>query len=126
LREKTNRFKIKVIALLLVYLVRMAFFQSLIASPVLHSAHQFKTTLSQCQNKNQSKLPVVHRSHLNKHSAPKIQSYLILSGDAFQVELVTPADSEKICAFKNYVPPIFTNISSDRLKRYRLNRVLLV
>lgn len=123
-RERKTR--IRVFAIVAVYLVRMAFFQSLIASPVLGQPTHFKHSLAQHQSKNVPHVPVVHRSHFQKHVVAKIRVPLLIPSDAFQSTMVIPVEPLKIYSLRFYHPPVFKHLAGDALKRYRLHCTFLI
>lgn len=122
----THKIRFKITALVLVYLLRMAFFQTLMASS--HSTHvpYFKVSVAQHQAKNHPHLPVTHRSHTQKHITCNTKLPAIAPLEAFQFGSVLITEPNKIQLLKNYISPVFKNINDDALKRYSLHRTFII
>ena len=115
----------KITALVLVYVLRMAFLQTLIASPNIAHISTFKVTLSQHQSKSRPHIPVTHRSHVQQHATFKVKLPQILSIDSFQSSLLV-IEAQKIYAFKPHSSQNAIRVYNYTLKRYRLYRTFLI
>lgn len=123
-REKKAQFK--VFALVLVYVLRMAFFQSIFASPHIAKTPSFKLSLAQHQSKNLPHLPVAHRSHTQKHTTCNAKAPAVVPLDGIQFTSFVIKEPSLISTLKFYNNPVYQNRCSDAYKRYRLCSIFLI
>lgn len=117
--------QLRVASLVILYVLRMAFFQTLIASPNIAQVSTFKVTIAQHQAKDITHLPITHRSHVQKHILFKAKLPQIIHIDAFQTSFAI-LQASYTCIFKFQDTDLATLIANFNLKLYRLYRTFLI
>jgi len=116
----SNKIRIRAAVLVAIYLLRVVLVQSVISSPNASAVIKYKVTLAQHQSKNIPHVPLTHRLHFSKHSNSSIR-LIVYNGDFGKGTIVNPDYSFKSSSLKLYIPPVFSSVSSNILKRYRFN-----
>jgi hypothetical protein len=122
----THKIRFKVTALVIIYFLRMAFFQTLIASTHIGQIHVSKTSINQHHGKSNLHLPVVHRSHTRESMRCNIILPAIAPFEAFQFGSVSITEPHRIQLLKKYPSPVFKNQRDDAFKRYCLHRTFII
>lgn len=122
----THKIRFKVTALVIVYLLRVAFFQTLMASSHICHMQSSKISINQHHEKNNIHLPVAHRSHTRENIRCDIKLPAITTHKTFQFASVLITEPNRIQLFKNYTSPVFKNLNNDALKRYSLHRTFII
>lgn len=116
----------KVLALVFVYVLRMAFFQSIFASPHVAKMPLLKLSLAQHQSKNLPHLPVVHRSHTQKHITCNAKVPVVMPLEGIQFTSFIIKEPSLIFSLKFYTNPVYQHRNSDAFKMYCLHGIFLI